>query len=154
MPRLLRIALVLITLPWLAFTLALFLLFETPRGLAAAGWLFWLLPTLWCWAVRPRLAVISAVLLLGWLIYLTALLPRPAQLSGPVATTVGYPSLWDRLFNFVPESDLARVGVSLAYTGATRAHVLGLLQPLYEQIDADPSYKGLPHVVGSTARIF
>ena len=134
---------------WLIGGLALLLVLPSWPGKLAAFWTLLPLVALWTSRWRPRFALASIVL--AALLLLSLLWAYPFPRRQAVSASVGFPSVLDYLCNFVPESDLAELGVRLAYSGATRDRVLGVLRPLYAEMAADPLYDHLPHVVGSTA---
>lgn len=137
-----RIALAVLSLPWLAAALLMLVTFATPRGLGAALWTVCLLATLWWFSYSWKGRGVLLGLTLSLLVALLAVYPRPGPYSN-----LNFPTAFDYLFNFVPEQDLARLGVRLAYGPPLSDHVLGLLEPLYQEMGERYG----PHVVGSTA---
>lgn len=145
------LCLFLVTPIWLIGSLALLLAFPSLTGKLAAGWT--LLPLLGLWSARwrPRLALAVAALAVLALAGLLLVYPWPKP-SQQVRSSPPFPTPLDLICNFVPESDLSALGVGLAYSDPRYDQVMGLLRPLYREMEADPQYARLPHVVGSTAQ--
>lgn len=136
---------------WLIGGLTLLVVFPSLLGKLAAAWTLLPLLALWLARWRPRAAV--AVAVLAALEFLGLMWAFPWPRSGQqVSSSPPFPTPLDLVCNFVPERDLATLGVGLAYSGRQHDHVMGLLRPLYQEMEADPEYARLPHVVGSTAQ--
>lgn len=145
------LALFMATPVWLMVSLGLLLAFPSLHGKLAAAWT--LLPLLALWLVRwkPKEALGTAVASLLAVLGFLVVYPWPKS-GQQISSSRAFPTPLDLVCNFVPESDLSALGVGLAYSGPTYDRVTGLLRPLYAEMDADPQYARLPHVVGSTAQ--
>lgn len=137
---------------WLLAGLALLGLAPSLHAKLVGVWLIFTLVTLWLWRWNSGWATRLGLVALATLPFLLSKHPGMATSKGGVSSISRYPSLIDLPFNLISERDLSEIGIGLFTPRPVGRHVLTLTRPLYAEMEQDPAYRGLPHVVGSTAQ--
>lgn len=127
-------------------SLALFL-FETWRGRALG---FWFLLALWSVLALVYRAMLGRWLLLGCAVGALVLLwLSPGSPSRPRGASGQNWPWWDPL-NLIPESDLVKSGIKFLFPAVKGEVILPLLTALYREMDEQPEYQRLRHVIWHT----